>query len=369
MKENIRAALRPGFTLIELLVVVLIIGVLAAIALPMYQKAVEKSRAAEMIAFVGNAKRAVEAYLLQNGGQPSSPVELINGDLTGTDLRQGMNCSIVSEDDGEQCLSKHYSYRVECDNGGCFIEIRRIENQDRDQVHMVGWVEMQPGVDWYTRAAYLDKIGQVSCEELAKHFAGAGRCMGPEAFGGGDDNGGDDNGGDDEENSWSQEAASDYMASTASSLLQAILDYWRENPQAGGMDINTLIQAGLLDSNVFSEGEDEEEHTAQSLTDGGRTWRKEGEGQVIDFRIETCHSHECQIRLVWDSGEGPLLGGNITMYFDPNSDPNALPGTSISLMATGGDLDTHGNEEMMALCQSIVSSLPAGMYDSSVTCH
>ncbi len=70
------AAQKRGFTLIELLIVVVIIGILAAIAIPKFQNTKGKANAAALKSDLRNLSSAQEAYFYDNDVYTSTPVSL-----------------------------------------------------------------------------------------------------------------------------------------------------------------------------------------------------------------------------------------------------------------------------------------------------
>ena len=93
-----------GFTLIELLVVVLIIGILASVALPQYQRAVEKSRLTEAISNIRTIQNNVKMYILEHGEDGKHDRhENWDVDLSG--------CSW--SDDDMLCTTKYFVYVLE----------------------------------------------------------------------------------------------------------------------------------------------------------------------------------------------------------------------------------------------------------------
>ena len=121
MKKNNRA-----FTLIELLVVVLIIGILAAVALPQYQKAVEKTRFTNMITAARAIDQARNVYYLAENTS-AFDFELLDIELPGCSLSENHDtCNFPSK----KFACSIYDNWTHCYNGVNYYTIASVAIPD-----------------------------------------------------------------------------------------------------------------------------------------------------------------------------------------------------------------------------------------------
>lgn len=153
--------MKKAFTLIELLVVVLIIGILAAIALPQYEKAVEKSRAAEALTMLSSMRKAIDVYIMTNGFPneqlffaPREPSIALDIDITA-----GLQCT----SDGI-CSSKDIDYYLYCNDSNCTVSAARMIGDE--DVYSISFTKNRSSSDWRSECVGENAFGVQLCKNL-----------------------------------------------------------------------------------------------------------------------------------------------------------------------------------------------------------
>ena len=114
---------QPGFTLIELMIVLAIIGILAAIAIPTYQRYVIRSQVAEGLKLSSAAQISVAEYIMENGVWPvdNNEAGLPLGDKIRGDYTEQVNVE-------DNVIVIKYGFNAHADISGDTVTLTAVNN-------------------------------------------------------------------------------------------------------------------------------------------------------------------------------------------------------------------------------------------------
>jgi len=113
---------RKGFTLIELMVVILIVGILAAVAIPIMRGRIDQAKWSEANSAAGSIRTAVRAYIAEKG-PTYSYAGLVGTTLATAATRQALGFN-ANDLDGKYFNQADYSITaVTADPPSCAISV------------------------------------------------------------------------------------------------------------------------------------------------------------------------------------------------------------------------------------------------------
>jgi prepilin-type N-terminal cleavage/methylation domain-containing protein len=126
--KNLRS--NGGFSLVELMIVIVIIGVLAAVAVPIYNNNVRKAKMSEADAALGSIRTQLRVYYGENGSYPVvNPADYVIG-ASWNDIKSGeLTGTYFSDSSYTYASSDGVDYTITCANGG-ILDSDRTLNQD-----------------------------------------------------------------------------------------------------------------------------------------------------------------------------------------------------------------------------------------------
>ena len=125
MKKLLRN--QAGFTLVELMIVIVIVGILAAVAVPIYQSNITKAKMSECDAALGTIRTALRVSYAEHGNYPINTTNIVVTSATGLDISDTDLEGKYFKSENYALVSDSLAYTITCTNADILESPRTLD--------------------------------------------------------------------------------------------------------------------------------------------------------------------------------------------------------------------------------------------------